>query len=138
MASALLMPMKDKLDRFSAFSPSGKSSQKLAQKMNGNFVKEINSNALENDFIFLSFKPQQFSEASSDFMKASSWNGDEQTPLLISMLAGTPMEVLTKTFKSNNVVRIMPNTPCLTGSGVILVFFHSSVAQTIREQIVGL
>lgn len=73
------------------------------------------------DVVFLACKPQQFVTAMDMPMPGGS------SPLYISVLAGTPIKKLVATLSSQRVVRVMPNTPCLIGKGVLGVAVNSSL-----------
>lgn len=127
MASALMGPMAGNLDEFIAYTPSGTKAKKLASLMGGRWIsdlKDMEAISLEGfkpDFLFLSFKPQQFEVATEEFLRLSLWNDWVKETTVVSMLAGTPLEVLEQRFETKRVVRIMPNTPALVGKGITLI-----------------
>ena len=65
-----------------------------------------------SDIVMLAVKPQIIDSALANL----SARDDRQ--LFVSVVAGTRMESLVKLLGTSNVVRAMPNTPCLIGSGV--------------------
>jgi pyrroline-5-carboxylate reductase len=127
MASALLRPMAGNLDEFAAYTPSGTKAKKLASLMGGRWVssfEDLNNGDLKDfipSYLFLAFKPQQFDVASKEIITQPFWDRFKEHTVVVSMLAGTPLEVLSKRFATEKVVRIMPNTPAVVGKGITLV-----------------
>ena len=90
-----------------------------------NHVKVMPDNlslCLASDVVFLACKPQQLSSAMESLPPS------EDGPLYISILAGTPVEKLTRLLRSSRVIRAMPNTPCLIGKGALGVAINHSVS----------
>lgn len=91
-----------------------KKSLALAQEL-GCVACETAAEAVQKaDMVVLAFKPKDlaaFAEASSQAFK--------QAPVVISVLAGTPVAVLKRHFPWCLIVRIMPNLPMICGEGVI-------------------
>lgn len=110
------------------YSPSGKSAENLAHKLGGRvFHKEADNNF---DIIVLAHKPQQLNEAASE-LKSSV----EILPgtIVISLLAGTRLSKIATLFKSQKVIRLMPNTPIAVGEGLLGWFFgpHTDLQKEI-------
>lgn len=63
--------------------------------------------------VVLAIKPQQFAESQTALAEAM---GGQTPPLLISMLAGTPLAALQKV--SPRAMRVMPNLPAQIGEGM--------------------
>ncbi len=86
------------------------------------------------DVVFLAFKPQQLSTATESL-------GDGLArPLYISILAGVPTEKLTSALGSERVVRVMPNTPCLIGEGVLGLAIDATLSaadQNLAERLLA-
>lgn len=68
------------------------------------------------DIIFLCVKPQVFDNIYKDLKKQIS-----KSHLVVSIMAGKNIEYLVKTLGTKNIVRVMPNIPCLVGKGVSAV-----------------
>lgn len=66
-------------------------------------------------YIFLGVKPQMLPEA-AQALRAPLADAD---CVLVSMLAGVTLEKLEAAFPGVRILRIMPNTPCAVGSGMI-------------------
>lgn len=141
MASALLYGMKAKISSFYAFTPSQTKAKELCEKMGGQLVADLNETPQDLDFVFLAFKPQQFKMASQDFLEKARWKQREEKPIVVSMLAGTPLAVLEEAFGNDRIVRIMPNTPSLVGKAMILVLYGKGVSEsekkTLNEMFAG-
>ncbi len=121
MAEALLFPMKGAFQEFHAFTPTGKRAKSLAQSMDGQSIDSLSMVPRDIDILFLAFKPQHYQDAVSDFLSASDWANWDKKPIIVSMLAGTPISVLEKYFGHKRVLRIMPNTPAKIGMGITLL-----------------
>lgn len=74
--------------------------------------------------VVLAIKPQMFAQVAAQV--AGSWTA-AQPPLVLSILAGTPLAKLEAAFGGCPVVRAMPNTPATVGAGVTAIAPGSSV-----------
>lgn len=91
----------------------------VAEKTHGIVVS--NEQASAADFLFLGIKPQQTEEVLKQL------NGHySSSTILVSMVAGWSIERL-KQYSSLPVIRIMPNTPVLTGDGMTLYCCSSDI-----------
>ena len=81
-------------------------------------VSTDNSFVLKNakDLVFICVKPQVFDTISDELKKKIS-----KTQIIVSIMAGKTIEYLQKKLGTKNIVRVMPNTPSLVGSGVSAV-----------------
>ncbi|MCF8060756.1 MAG: pyrroline-5-carboxylate reductase [Bacteriovoracaceae bacterium] len=129
MAQALLSSMKEGISSIHTFTPTGVRAKKLADLTEGIALKDLSETPRDIDVLLLAFKPQHFTEAVSNFLKASNWNEWEKKPLVVSMLAGTPLNVLKDAFQYDLVVRIMPNTPSKVGKGITLILPSPEVSK---------
>lgn len=68
------------------------------------------------DVIVLSVKPQVFDNISEDIKKSL-----DGTELIVSIMAGKSLDYLQNELGTKNVIRVMPNTPCLVGAGISAV-----------------
>ena len=68
-------------------------------------------------FVFLGIKPQMLAETAQTLRTALA----DADCVLVSMLAGVSLARLEGTFPGTRILRIMPNTPCAVGSGMILL-----------------
>lgn len=95
----------------------------VAGKLGCNYgtIEDITSNSR---FVFLGVKPGMVAEI-ADECKQYLHNDS----VVISMLAGVTLEKLETLFgKSTKIIRIMPNTPCTVGSGIILYTKNMNVS----------
>ena len=91
-------------------------------------VSTDNSYVLKNakDVLFICVKPQVFDSISKGLKKII---GKKQ--LVVSIMAGKTIEYLQKSLGTKNIVRIMPNTPCLVGAGISAV---SASKEAIKDK----
>ncbi|MBI5573207.1 MAG: pyrroline-5-carboxylate reductase [Elusimicrobia bacterium] len=68
------------------------------------------------DIIFLAVKPYQIKEVLKEISGSV-----KQTQLVISIAAGIKTQMIEKYLKKTAVIRVMPNTPALIGSGAIAI-----------------
>ncbi len=79
----------------------------------------------------LAVKPQQIEKIESSF-KSAQLKGFSIPPLLISILAGVRLERLKVIFKNHSLVRAVPNTPCLVGSGLTGLSWGTGITKKER------
>ncbi len=84
---------------------------KLAKELPGLKVATNQQVAATSDVIILAVKPQVMPAVYQDLA------GKLAGKLVISIAAGISLEKLCAGLKSDRVVRVMPNTPCLVGKG---------------------
>lgn len=126
MAKAMAEGMKDSVQLF-FYSPSGKSSQELASKFNGQKLKSFVEFS-SMDIIFLAFKPQQWNDFKSDYKDYV-----DQDATYASVMAGISLDDLKTGLNTSNVLRFMPNTPIKIGRGAGLFLFDKDV--TRKEEV---
>ncbi|MCT4641654.1 MAG: NAD(P)-binding domain-containing protein [Bacteriovoracaceae bacterium] len=114
MASAVAYAASlDKEYKLYMYTPSNTKAIKLADKLNGTHVKNIDE--LENmDIYVLGFKPQTIVDASKQFKHLT------KNKMIVSMLAAINTKKISELFDSQDVLRIMPNTPMFKNKGVVL------------------
>lgn len=126
MASAILGGIaKSKIIDKKDVYVSNRSKEKLdvIQKKYGFNVSTKNSDVINKatDIIFICVKPQIFDTISNDLKKQIKKN-----QLVVSIMAGKNIKYLENALGTKNVIRVMPNTPCLVGAGI------SAVATNIK------
>lgn len=89
----------------------------------------------QNDFVYLGVKPQMLKEVADELRPVL---GPET--VLVSMLAGVTLDTLARHFgERQKIIRIMPNTPCAVGSGMIFYCPNAAVSdgetRTFCEQL---
>lgn len=116
------------------------SSQGLANKIGGTVVSKT-SDLLDNncDYIVLAVKPYLVKEAiTSLFESKKDWNGT-----IVSVAAGVSIDDLSNCIPSEyskkvNIIRLMPNTACLVGEGMIGLSCSTEVDATTIENVTTL
>lgn len=98
----------------------------LADECGCNVCADNREAAKDADFIFLGVKPWQIADVIKEI--ADVLKGNE---LIVSMAAGVPGSVMAALLaeKGNGVVRIMPNTPCAIGEGLIIISAYDGVSE---------
>lgn len=76
-----------------------------------------NLEAAQAEILLLAIKPQMFDRVVVELAV------DKLTlaPLVLSILAGTPLEKLERAFSGKAVIRAMPNTPATVGAGITAI-----------------
>lgn len=98
-----------------AYTPSQTRAESLAREVDGEVLRSLDS-IPKADLYFLSCKPQQVRELARDVGGKLDSKG-----IIISLLAGTTIQKIEELFNHHKIIRVMPNTPCLIGSGVSLI-----------------
>jgi pyrroline-5-carboxylate reductase len=76
--------------------------------------------ASATDVVLLAIKPQVFGVVTAGLAGATG-SADGSLPLVVSILAGIPLNKLESAFPQHPVVRAMPNTPATVGAGVTAI-----------------
>jgi pyrroline-5-carboxylate reductase len=108
---------------FHTYTPSHSKALKLANEVNGISYKNLNE-IPDCRFYLIACKPNQVKDLGESIKGYI-----DPSAIIISILAGTTVSSLQTIFKNNNIIRVMPNTPCLIGEGVNLVYASSSIEQ---------
>lgn len=95
------------------YTPTQTKAEILAGELKGQHVKVLSEMPKDLDWYVLAFKPQSLNDFQFTFFK-------EQK--VLSILAGTSLETLKKKCQTNDVSRLMPNTPSGLGAGANLLF----------------
>ncbi len=97
----------------------------LAGKWGCNICLSNISAAEDADFIFLGVKPWQILDVIREIEPVL--KGSE---VIVSMAAGVPGAAMAEVLpKGNPVIRILPNTPCSIGEGLVLIAPHHSAEE---------
>ena len=76
-----------------------------------------------SEFVFLGFKPQNLEEILVDLSEKIN-----KKSIVVSMLAGVTIDTLESILgKERKIIRIMPNTPCTVGKGMMLMCENEAV-----------
>lgn len=73
----------------------------------------------DSEVVLLAIKPQVFDSVTKAMKQAAS--GVAENQLILSILAGTPLQRLEMAFPGQPVVRAMPNTPATVGAGMTAI-----------------
>ncbi len=88
--------------------------------------------AANSELVILGIKPQKASEVISDF--ADILKKRKNDVIIASMLAGKTIAELKGLCKNDRIIRIMPNTPCGVGEGMIQVCHSDSLSYADAEK----
>lgn len=90
------------------------------------------------EVLVLAIKPQVFAQHSKTFVLPEK----SKVELVLSIMAGTPLLSLEKSFPNMPVVRVMPNTPATVGAGISALALgayagsdEQAVSQTVFEAV---
>ena len=97
------------------YNPTIQKTKNLSMLIDGIVVEELQNMPADLDWYFLTFKPQSLEDFHYDFLSSAK---------IISALAGVTIHTLSKKFKTDKILRLMPNTPSCIGEGVNLLFAH--------------
>ena len=86
--------------------------------------------AAEADILLLAVKPQVL-DTVADSLSSDVLSG---TPLLLSILAGVPLDRLTRRFPGWSVIRAMPNTPATVGAGMTALALGRDISPEHQQQ----
>lgn len=114
-----------------AFDPNEEKVNKLAKdySVKKSTSQEICENA---KYIFLGVKPQIFKDVLTDILPYLKNRSDRY--ILVSMAAGVSISSIKEIVGENTgVIRIMPNTPCSVGKGVVLISHDGTSDSEIKE-----
>lgn len=94
--------------------------ERLAHLRDRYSIRGTSSNiaVMDANAVLLAVKPQVFDAVASELSVAQP---QSPAPLIISILAGTPLERLEEAFSGCPVVRAMPNTPATVGAGITAI-----------------
>ena len=92
----------------------------LAQEYGIRVTVNNQAAAAASEVLLLAIKPQVFESVAAELVMGRGDNGHSlgTLPMVISILAGVPLERLENAFPSQSVIRAMPNTPATVGAGM--------------------
>lgn len=77
----------------------------------------------KSEVAFVAVKPQYLNDA------LASVDAGADSPLIISVAAGVTKQRLTELAGTERIIRVMPNTPCLIGKGIVAIAPDASISQ---------
>ncbi|WP_416674802.1 pyrroline-5-carboxylate reductase [Egbenema bharatensis] len=115
----------------------------LAQQYGVSVVSENQTVAAESEVLLLAIKPQVFDAVVSVLRYETSQDvKNDPKQVVISILAGVPLQRLEAAFPHQPVVRAMPNTPATVGVGMTAITLgqsarseHLQIAQQIFQAV---
>ncbi|MCA9124212.1 MAG: pyrroline-5-carboxylate reductase [Planctomycetaceae bacterium] len=100
-------------DRVFAFDPVGVAADQFGELVPGSQILASNAAVVDAaDVVILAVKPQCIGDVMHDLAEAPN-----RKVLFVSIIAGISLASLCKGLRSDRIVRVMPNTPCLVGVG---------------------
>ena len=104
----------------------------LARELSVGTTLDNAAAAQSADVIILAVKPQRLSQAARVIRPAL-----KETPLVISIVAGTSIAALSQQLGTDCIVRAMPNTPARIGMGITVWTCTSQVDEAQKEITTG-
>lgn len=90
------------------------------------------------EVLLLAIKPQVFSSVAESLQDVVAIRATQKLPLVISILAGVPLNHLETAFPHLPIIRAMPNTPATVGAGMTAITLgrhtdksHQAIAQQL-------
>ena len=100
-------------DRLGCFDPSERATEEFQGLLTNAHCHASNAALVDaSEIVFVAVKPQFLENVFQD-LKPSSTAGK----LIVSVVAGATCAYLTAGFRTDRVIRVMPNTPALVGNG---------------------
>ena len=114
---------------------SNKTEKKL-ESIKNNFDCNIFTNNQEvfkkaKDIVFICVKPQVFDSIIEEIKGSINDN-----QLVVSIMAGKTIEYLQEVLDTKNIIRVMPNTPCLIGAGISAVAKNENVSEDKYNEVI--
>ncbi|MGF1535047.1 MAG: pyrroline-5-carboxylate reductase [Elainellaceae cyanobacterium] len=94
-------------------------------------AKDNREAADEAQVLLLAIKPQVFDTVAANLMNE---RDSDALPLVLSILAGTPLARLEAAFPHCPVIRAMPNTPATVGAGITAIAAGTQATSAHTEQ----
>lgn len=115
--------------RIVAADPFPQASQQFSESVPGVRILASNEAVLAAaEVIVLAVKPQMIADVMAELATT-----DKTGKLFVSIIAGTPLATLAAGLKTERIIRVMPNTPCLIGVGASAYSLGSGASQEDGE-----
>ncbi len=98
-----------------------------------NAEKQIVEMVPLSDYVLLCVKPQTFHS-----IKGALKNSLSNNQIIISIMAGIKTETICNSLETQNVVRVMPNTPSQIGKGISVWFRNNDLTNNLKNDIEGI
>ena len=108
-------------------------SEALAQECGCRIAKDNNACAQDADFVFLGVKPYAVRDVLREIAPTL-----KKEQVIVSMAAGVESGAMRDIVPDNSIVRILPNTPCAIGRGLVLIAPCGSVKQAKIDELAEL
>ncbi|MGC1879347.1 MAG: pyrroline-5-carboxylate reductase [Rhabdochlamydiaceae bacterium] len=102
----------------------------LVEEGYGKGCKDIEEALHSAEMIILAVKPQNLKQIVSLIQK-----GLQENQVIMSLLAGTPIETLKRYFSTAHIVRMMPNLALIHGEGVIGLSSDEKIKESDKERL---
>jgi pyrroline-5-carboxylate reductase len=94
----------------------------LAEKYGVKVTSDNRAAAAASEVLLLAIKPQVFETVAVELAEVGDTNVEGgHLPVVVSILAGVPLERLEAAFRHQPVIRAMPNTPATVGAGITAI-----------------
>jgi pyrroline-5-carboxylate reductase len=104
--------------------------KELASQLNCHYAEQLSQMIQDSEVILLAVKPKDL----KDVAKEIGLHLDENA-LVISMLAGTPLDLLRRRFPKAALIRMMPNLALTCGEGIIGLVDHPDLSELLKRKI---
>jgi pyrroline-5-carboxylate reductase len=120
-------------DRITVYDPVPAARDRLSARVPGiRHAESATAAAAEADLVWLAVKPQQAAAACGEIA------GVMTDRTLVSIAAGLSTQVLASLAGTRQVIRVMPNTPCLVGHGVSVICQTEAVPAPAVRRVLAL
>lgn len=102
--------------------------QKKSDMVGANYV-DIKTVASQSEFLFLGVKPNIISIVADEIKDYIT-----KDTVIVSMAAGVDIKSLSSALNTENIIRIMPNTPVSVGEGMILYSLGKDVTKENKDK----
>ncbi len=120
-------------DRITVYDPVPAARDRLSARVPGiRLAESATAAAAEADLVWLAVKPQQAAAACGEIA------GVMTDRTLVSIAAGLSTQALASLAGTRQVIRVMPNTPCLVGHGVSVICQTEAVPAPAVRRVLAL
>jgi pyrroline-5-carboxylate reductase len=106
----------------------------LAQQYQVQVTADNRAAVFATEVLLLAIKPQVFEGMAAGITDTVACVTDDKVPVVVSILAGTPLSKIEPAFPNWPVIRAMPNTPATVGAGITAMAAGKHVQPAHLEQ----